>query len=76
MCTDKKTQELFIEQTVASIKSWFDDITTDATEKYAEDIYNDGELEVRLDTIMECGEFMERIFTKIGENVAVAPLSK
>ncbi len=76
MCIDKKVQEQFVDQTMKSIKSWFDDITTDAIEKYAEDTYNDGELEVRLDTILECSEFMERIFTKIAGEVELAPLKK
>ncbi len=76
MCIDKKVQEKFVDQTMESIKSWFDDITTDATEKYSEDIYNDGELDVRLDTIKECADFMERIFIKISGEVELAPLKK
>ncbi len=76
MCTDKKMQDEFVDQMVESIKSWFDDITEDATVKYSEDVYTEGELDVRLDTIKECSDFMERIFIKIGGSVAVAPLVK
>lgn len=69
MVNDERTTDLWEKNITLEITKWFDDTVAMDAENVIEGLLTSEERQARHEILEQCGQFMGRIFSSLGQNI-------